>query len=120
MSPDAAAGPAPGAGTTRGPRRALIDGPEYTVAILGERCLPPIRIEAAGVFYDFDAKYRTGQTQLPHSLRDSTEAEERELAVRLALAAFRAVDCGRVGTRRRRCAIATGAFSSSRSIRCRA
>lgn len=67
----------------------LIDGPEYTVAILGERCLPAIRVEAAGAFYDFDAKYRTGQTQY-HIPAGLSEADERELGD-LALEAFHAV-----------------------------
>ena len=81
----------------------LIDGPEYTVAILGERCLPAIRVEAAGAFYDFDAKYRTGQTQY-HIPAGLTDAEERELD-ELALAAFRAVGAsvwGRVDAMRDR------------------
>jgi len=69
----------------------LIDGPEYTVAILGEGTLPPIRIEAAGSFYDYEAKYRADDTRyhVPCGLSPHEEGELRELA----LAAFRAVDC---------------------------
>lgn len=69
----------------------LIDGPEYTVAILGNRTLPPIRIEAAGSFYDYEAKYRAHDTRyhVPCGLTPRDEAELCELA----LAAFRAVDC---------------------------
>ncbi|MDA8772945.1 D-alanine--D-alanine ligase, partial [Luminiphilus sp.] len=35
----------------------FVAGTEYTVAILGDRALPAIRIEPASEFYDFDAKY---------------------------------------------------------------
>lgn len=35
----------------------LLPGPEYTIGILHGRALPSIRIEAAGHFYDFEAKY---------------------------------------------------------------
>jgi D-alanine-D-alanine ligase len=69
----------------------LIDGPEYTVAILGDRTLPPIRIEAAGSFYDYDAKYRADDTRY-HIPCGLSARDEEELGA-LALAAFRAVDC---------------------------
>jgi D-alanine-D-alanine ligase len=69
----------------------LISGPEYTVGILGDRALPAIRIEAGGVFYDYDAKYRSGTTRyhIPCGL-DAAELAEVEA---LSLAAFRALDC---------------------------
>lgn len=40
-----------------------IDGGEYTVAIVGERALPVIRILPATEFYDFDAKYLRDDTR---------------------------------------------------------
>lgn len=67
----------------------FVDGVEYTVAILGERALPSIRIDVPGEFYDFDAKYRSDKTRFtcPSGLDD---ADERTLA-EVALTAFRAV-----------------------------
>ncbi|MCP4408140.1 MAG: D-alanine--D-alanine ligase [Gammaproteobacteria bacterium] len=40
-----------------------IVGEEYTVAILGERALPTIRLETPRTFYDFEAKYNASDTQ---------------------------------------------------------
>jgi len=40
----------------------FVAGSEYTVAILGERALPSIRIQPAHGFYDFDAKYVSDET----------------------------------------------------------
>lgn len=79
----------------------FIDGPEYTVAILGERTLPAIRIEADRGFYDYHAKYHSDQTRyhIPCGLSDT---EAAELAA-LSLEAFRALDCagwGRVDVMR--------------------
>ena len=67
----------------------FVAGAEYTVAILGERALPSIRIDVPGEFYDFDAKYRSDETRFtcPSDLDD---ADERALAD-VALTAFRAV-----------------------------
>ena len=42
---------------------ALVQGDEFTVAILRGRPLPPIKITPASEFYDFDAKYVSGTTQ---------------------------------------------------------
>ena len=79
----------------------FVDGEEYTVAILGNRALPAIRIEPATDFYDFDAKYVSDETRFycPAGL---TQADEQALAG-LALRAFHAVDCsvwGRVDVMR--------------------
>lgn len=67
----------------------FIEGSEYTVAILGERALPPIRLETSHDFYDFDAKYLANDTRYhcPCGLPPAAEAELKALA----LAAFRAV-----------------------------
>lgn len=68
----------------------FIDGPEYTVAIVGDQALPVIRMEAQGGFYDYAAKYERNDTQyfLPSGL---SQADERELQA-LALSAYRALD----------------------------
>ncbi|MFE8046935.1 D-alanine--D-alanine ligase [Brenneria goodwinii] len=68
-----------------------LSGPEYTVAILGDEVLPSIRIQAAGTFYDYEAKYLSDDTQYfcPSGL---SSEKERELA-ELSMAAYRALDC---------------------------
>lgn len=68
-----------------------LSGPEYTVAILGDRVLPAIRIQPAGVFYDYQAKYVSDDTQYfcPCGLN---EEQENSLAA-LALRAYRGVGC---------------------------
>jgi D-alanine-D-alanine ligase len=42
---------------------AFVDGIEITVTILGDRVLPPVAIEAKGVFYDYEAKYLSNETK---------------------------------------------------------
>jgi len=66
-----------------------IDGEEYTVAILGERALPVIRLKTDKAFYDFEAKYQSSTTQYlcPCGLDDSEEQAMQQLALR----AFRAI-----------------------------
>ncbi|HMM46840.1 MAG TPA: D-alanine--D-alanine ligase [Thiobacillaceae bacterium] len=63
----------------------FIDGPEFTVGILGERALPLIRLEPAQdkAFYDFEAKYLRDDTRYhcPAGLPDDTEAALRQLAL---------------------------------------
>lgn len=69
-----------------------VNGPEYTVAILGETALPPIRVVAAGGgFYDYEAKYLRDDTRYlcPCGLDDTRIAEMQRLAVQ----AFRVVGC---------------------------
>ena len=70
---------------------ALVSGPEYTVAVLGQRSLPSIRISAAETFYDYAAKYELDTTtyQVPSGL---SADQERSLGA-LALEAFRALGC---------------------------
>ena len=69
----------------------FIEGSEYTISILGDRTLPSIRIEVPGDFYDFEAKYRSDETQFfcPSGLDDQDEAA----LARLASSAFHAVGC---------------------------
>ncbi len=40
-----------------------VTGKEFTIAILGDDVLPPIRLEANADFYDYDAKYISEETQ---------------------------------------------------------
>ncbi|MDO3388389.1 D-alanine--D-alanine ligase [Gilvimarinus sp. SDUM040013] len=69
----------------------LIVGAEYTVAILGGEALPPIKLETGHSFYDFDAKYVSGDTQYlcPCGLSTEKEAQLQEQA----LEAFRSIGC---------------------------
>lgn len=69
----------------------FIDGPEYTVAILGDQVLPSIRLETANEFYDYAAKYLSDETgyHCPSGLSEAEEAEMGELALR----AFRSLGC---------------------------
>jgi D-alanine-D-alanine ligase len=69
----------------------FIDGPEYTVAILGDDALPSIRLETDNEFYDYEAKYLSDDTRY-HCPSGLTEAEEAEAAA-LSLRAFRALGC---------------------------
>lgn len=80
---------------------AWIDGPEYTVAVLAGEVLPVIGLKAEGVFYDYQAKYISDNTQylLPSGLSDADEAAVQELA----LQAFNSLGCegwGRVDVMR--------------------
>jgi D-alanine-D-alanine ligase len=68
-----------------------LSGPEYTVAILGEEILPSIRIQPAGTFYDYEAKYLSDETQYfcPSGL---IEQREQELQA-LVLQAWQVLGC---------------------------
>jgi D-alanine-D-alanine ligase len=54
----------------------LIDGPEFTAAILNGQVLPLIRLQPAREFYDYAAKYESGDTQYicPCGLEEAHEA----------------------------------------------
>jgi len=69
----------------------FIDGAELTVAIVGERVLPIIRIETPREFYDYEAKYIANDTRylIPCGV---TEKKEQELQA-MCLKAFRALGC---------------------------
>jgi len=78
----------------------LIEGEEYTVAVLGDSPLPSIRIVPAGEYYDYHAKYIAETTQ--YICPGLNGAAEAELGA-LALEAFRAAGCrgwGRVDVMR--------------------
>lgn len=66
-----------------------IQGAEYTVAILNQKALPPIKLETHHQFYDFSAKYQANDTRYicPCGLSPERETRLQELAV----AAFNAV-----------------------------
>jgi D-alanine-D-alanine ligase len=69
----------------------LIDGPEYTAAMLGGEALPLIRIETPRAFYDYEAKYAAGDTRY-HCPCGLPPARERALQT-LARAAFDVLGC---------------------------
>lgn len=61
---------------------ALIDGPEYTVTMLGDEVLPPIKLETDNTFYDYQAKYESNETRYfcPCGLDPEAEQELKQLA----------------------------------------
>jgi len=69
----------------------FIDGAELTVAIVGERALPIIKIETPREFYDYEAKYIANDTRYLVPCGVSAK-KERELQA-LCLKAFRALGC---------------------------
>lgn len=68
-----------------------IEGPEFTVTILGDEALPAIQLVTTHDFYDFDAKYKANDTQylLPSGLPDYAEGELQKMALK----AFKIVGC---------------------------
>jgi D-alanine-D-alanine ligase len=62
----------------------MIDGPEYTVAMLRGQVLPPIGLGTPHTFYDYDAKYLANDTQyrIPCGLSTDKEAELKALTAR--------------------------------------
>jgi len=67
---------------------AWINGPEYTVAIIGDEALPAIHMETPREFYDYEAKYQSKSTQY-HCPCGLPEKEEKEIKS-LSLQAFKA------------------------------
>lgn len=63
---------------------AWIDGPEYTVAILGDKALPAIHMATPREFYDYEAKYQSTSTQYhcPCGLSEQDENELKALSVK--------------------------------------
>lgn len=72
-----------------------LSGPEYTVAILGDKVLPAIRIQPAGVFYDYQAKYIADDTQ--YFCPSGLDAQQEAAMAALALRAYRGLDCSSWG-----------------------
>lgn len=59
----------------------MVRGPEFSVPVLGERALPSIRIVPKGEWYDYNAKYVSGDTEyITPGLEGADEAEIRRLA----------------------------------------
>ncbi len=79
-----------------------VEGDEYTVAVLGDRALPVIRIQPAAGFYDFNAKYISDETQFfcPSGLTDQEEGALAELALQ-AFSSVGAQVWGRVDVMRK-------------------
>ncbi|MFT4520960.1 MAG: D-alanine-D-alanine ligase [Halioglobus sp.] len=69
----------------------FVDGPEYTVAVLGQQPLPSIRLETDNEFYDYEAKYLSQETRY-HCPSELSAEEEEEIAA-LSLRAFNSVGC---------------------------
>lgn len=69
----------------------LIEGSEYTVAVLGDRMLPAIKLETDNEFYDYEAKYLSDDTRYlcPCGLESAVEAQLAELA----RTAFQSLGC---------------------------
>jgi len=63
---------------------AWIDGPEYTVTILGDKALPAIHMETPREFYDYEAKYQSTSTQYhcPCGLSEHDENEIKALSIK--------------------------------------
>ncbi len=68
----------------------LVQGDEFTVAVLGDEALPSIQIVPAGDYYDYHAKYVAEDTR--YVCPGASGASEKKLAA-LAKAAFSALDC---------------------------
>jgi len=68
-----------------------IQGTEFTVSIVDNQALPVIGLQTSHDFYDYSAKYVTGDTRylLPSGLNDQQQLALQELA----LSAYRAVGC---------------------------
>lgn len=68
-----------------------LSGPEFTVAVLGEEILPSVRIQPAGVFYDYEAKYLSDETQyFCPGCEDSSREQEMQS---LVLKAWKVLGC---------------------------
>jgi len=70
----------------------FIDGPEYTVAILGDIALPAIKLETDNEFYDYDAKYISDDTR--YLCPCGLSAHEEAAIAALSLRAFQSLECG--------------------------
>lgn len=67
----------------------FISGPEYTIAVLNGKALPPIKLHTNNQFYDFNAKYESNDTEYLCPCGLEPEGEEKLKA--LALRAFESV-----------------------------
>lgn len=67
----------------------FVVGEEYTVALLGSKVLPAIRVEVPGGFYDYEAKYVSNTTQ--YHLPCGLEAPDEQALASLCQQAFAAI-----------------------------
>ncbi|MFT5451943.1 MAG: D-alanine-D-alanine ligase [Enterobacterales bacterium] len=68
-----------------------INGPEFTVSILGDRTLPVVQIKPAREFYDYTAKYTASGTE--YFCPANITKDEENLLKDMALKAFDAINC---------------------------
>lgn len=68
-----------------------LSGPEFTVALLGEEILPAIRIQPAGIFYDYEAKYLSDETK--YFCPCGLESDQLKQVEALVLKAWQALGC---------------------------
>ena len=68
---------------------AFIDGPEYTVSILNGEALPVIELRTPRTFYDYQAKYKSTDTQ--YICPCDLDSKQTKTIQSLALAAFNVV-----------------------------
>lgn len=61
-----------------------VTGAEFTIAVVDNQVLPPIRLATPHTFYDYDAKYKATDTlyQIPCGLDEKKEKELRELTLK--------------------------------------
>jgi len=73
----------------------FISGAELSVSILDGQALPSVRMAPSNEFYDFDAKYKSNDTEYfcPAGLSDELEMQVRQLAI----SAFSALGCSHWG-----------------------
>ncbi|MFQ3230470.1 D-alanine--D-alanine ligase [Reinekea sp.] len=69
----------------------FIDGPEYTVGIVGDELLPVVSMKSTTEFYDYEAKYISDDTiyDIPSGLSD----EQEQYVQNVAKSAFDALGC---------------------------
>ncbi|MEM8594751.1 MAG: D-alanine--D-alanine ligase, partial [Pseudomonadota bacterium] len=68
-----------------------IQGPEFTVAILGDEALPVIQMQTDNDFYDYEAKYQANDTR--YLCPCGLDEPEESVLKQLALDAFSSLDC---------------------------
>ncbi|MBU2863578.1 D-alanine--D-alanine ligase [Reinekea forsetii] len=69
----------------------FIDGPEYTVGIVGDELMPVVSMKSQTEFYDYEAKYISDDTEynIPSGLSEEKEAYVQAIAKQ----AFEALNC---------------------------
>lgn len=65
-------------------------GEEYTVAILADKALPSIKIQANATFYDYEAKYLSDKTE--YFCPSGLDAERENELAQLCINAFKSID----------------------------